>query len=778
MILAGAIVALVILTDPVSGVRHKLDWLRSYSSLPEGTTPNFTPACCTASELSSAASRPNENKSLADMHATVETFYGRQFGTIEPVVGTCSPTTPCSVVLFLHGAGERGPIRPWYGPKTYIWRLIDRPVCASCYQSLRSIIVVPALNEDELTWTPHLIRDVAIPLLRHVQQSRMSVLDPSRVYCSGHSVGGYGCMLAAAYGADVFSQVSASSPVNMRSIIQEVNWSALGGQTLQAIRVSVGADDRVMTQAGGLLKDEVATFLAATNLQHAVPVDVLTYPQCGHYTWTEFDNLNFPWLWQGHPPPPTSPFSPSFLSFPVAPAFSYYSVAPQLCSSATLLYGVSGCILFMTLVIAGMLRLASSADPALQRSSSRMDDIEVARAVMALLIVAAHFWDRRHEFPVLQHKEHFVWNFVMISGYVTHRAQGAMLTWESGRKLCSFYWRRLVRVTLSYEVACALSFLVHLPHWTPSAFVELWRQTWWTFVFLQSWVVPWDKAPVSALNLPLWTIPGLLLCWIWYPVLSMSLVGLRAQTYARWFLACSCIAVYSLALLTPREPWGDQFFPPWCLLPFGCGVLVCELLAAIEFPQIPHLCSLRPGLASTGLILLASHLEQIQCLARTWQLPLVVLLFSASEACEQQRRDNRNSDQSEATADTGESDTNCRTAVLWCSAVVEALVSMVAKTGGWSLGVYILQWPLAHLARDVCYAAVQPSSAAMCGFSSRIPFPQFQAVQMLLFLAAVLLISAVHTVWVETELVRLANGLASKLMLDPGLRTPLGGSRG
>eukprot|EP00404_Azadinium_spinosum_P001543 CAMPEP_0180416946 /NCGR_PEP_ID=MMETSP1036_2-20121128/762_1 /TAXON_ID=632150 /ORGANISM="Azadinium spinosum, Strain 3D9" /LENGTH=156 /DNA_ID=CAMNT_0022421925 /DNA_START=85 /DNA_END=552 /DNA_ORIENTATION=+ len=134
----------------------------------------------------------------------------------------------------------------------------------------------------------------------------------------------------------------------------------------------------------------------------------------------------------------------------------------------------------------------------------RLQDIELMRVLMCLVVVVGHLYEHRNASALLRHKEHFVWNFVMISGFVTHKVHGSALAWNSAQGVLSFYHQRLLRVLLSYHVACAVSFAVLLEKWSASGIVELWGRTWWTFAVLQSWAVPFTRSPVQALNLPLW----------------------------------------------------------------------------------------------------------------------------------------------------------------------------------------------------------------------------------------------------------------------------------
>jgi len=717
---------------------------------PGASTPANTgesPSCCKMSELSSARDRSDDRKSLADMHMQRGFFEGREYGIIEPS-GTCSEAMPCSLVLLLHGIGERGPLRPHYGPRFYVWILSDRSVCSSCYRTLQSVIVMPMLTGSETQWSSELVRDVAVPLTKHILAVKHSVLNPDRVYCAGYSVGGTGALLAAFHGADFFSHIAASVPVDLKAIESRVDWTMVGGQKLRGVHLALGGQDDI-----GDSREELANFLAETELAEAVPVDVHEYSHHGHYVWTAFDNLNMPWLWEGHA------YTPNASIGTLQTQSADLSRVPELESipdhrSRAIASGV--CIVVGSLVSLPQGPEVPATPCVAPRpagfSHSRLQDIELMRAFLCLLIVWAHLYENRHDYAVLKHKEHFVWNFVMVSGFITHKVHGAAIVWESAKELLSFYRQRLVRVILSYQIACALSFALMLETMSASGVAKLWGQTWWTFAMLQSWVVPFTVAPVGALNLPLWTINGLVFCWLLYPFLSCCFFFLRQtagtrggeqMARARWRFAVACVLAYMLALCTPRAPWGRQFFPPWCVPPFACGMLVCELLRDVEVPQMPMLCSMRPGLVSVVLIIASAQMEQRQVLAKTWQLPLVAIVFLAAAVGEHQ----------DAPKDSVEASSSSVLQGLLASkdSWFSRLLTFLGAIGSLSLAVYVLHFPLALLVGHWCKIG-----GWMC---SSIPgpvegLPQFTRFGLLAFLVLLLVASYVQTHWVERALMR------------------------
>merc|ERR1719324_2385622 len=152
---------------------------------------------------------------------------------------------------------------------------------------------MPKLTISETQWSSELIRDVAVPLTKHILAAKRSVLDLDRVYCAGHSLGGTGAFLAAFHGADFFSHIAASALVDLKGIKSQVDWTLVGGKKLRGVQVALGGQDNL-----GVTREELADFMADTKLAEAVPVDVHYYPHHGHHLWTAFDNLNMPWLWE------------------------------------------------------------------------------------------------------------------------------------------------------------------------------------------------------------------------------------------------------------------------------------------------------------------------------------------------------------------------------------------------------------------------------------------------------------------------------------------------
>jgi len=107
-------------------------------------------------------------------------------------------TEPAPLLLFLHGAGERGDdldkVRAWGPPR----KLDAEPEWAATFPA---IVVSPQLPEGAL-WNP----DTLLALLDHIEETYS--VDPTRVYVTGLSMGGYGTWALADAAPERFAAIA------------------------------------------------------------------------------------------------------------------------------------------------------------------------------------------------------------------------------------------------------------------------------------------------------------------------------------------------------------------------------------------------------------------------------------------------------------------------------------------------------------------------------------------------------------------------------------------
>lgn len=102
---------------------------------------------------------------------------------------------PHPLLLFLHGFGERG-------SKLEMVKLHGPPKELAAGRELPFIVVSPQLPLSRTTWDP----DTLLALLDEV--SSTSPVDPSRVYVTGLSMGGYGTWALACAAPDRFAAIA------------------------------------------------------------------------------------------------------------------------------------------------------------------------------------------------------------------------------------------------------------------------------------------------------------------------------------------------------------------------------------------------------------------------------------------------------------------------------------------------------------------------------------------------------------------------------------------
>jgi predicted peptidase len=175
------------------------------------------------------------------------------------------------LILFLHGAGERG---------TNIWRVaIHGPpsMVASNSNELPFIIVSPQCPEGR-TWS----KDILLGLLDDVMKNH--AVDPERVYLTGLSMGGYGTWDLGLSHPDRFAAIA---PI------------CGGGQTISVLlssREKAAAFKSLGIWAFHGAKDPVVPLQESERMVDACrragvqEVKFTVYPEANHNSWTETYN--------------------------------------------------------------------------------------------------------------------------------------------------------------------------------------------------------------------------------------------------------------------------------------------------------------------------------------------------------------------------------------------------------------------------------------------------------------------------------------------------------
>jgi predicted peptidase len=188
---------------------------------------------------------------------------------------------PWPLVLFLHGAGERGD-----GSEEQIGRVaIHGPARqAAAGRKLPFVLVSPQCpwSDDPETILTAWKSEVLLPLLDRVQ-AEMNI-DPSRVYVTGLSMGGYGTWRLAAASPERFAAAvpicGGGDPERMAAALAKLpTWAFHGAKDdLVPFRESV---------------DMIATIRAAGGNAR-----LTVYPEAGHDSWSAtYDNpMFYDWL--------------------------------------------------------------------------------------------------------------------------------------------------------------------------------------------------------------------------------------------------------------------------------------------------------------------------------------------------------------------------------------------------------------------------------------------------------------------------------------------------
>jgi len=184
------------------------------------------------------------------------------------------------LILFLHGAGERG---------TNIWRVAIHgpPSLVSNKNDFPFIVVSPQCPEGQ-RWS----REVLVGLLEHIMKSHS--VDPERVYLTGLSMGGYGTW-----------DLGLSHPEKFAAIVPICG----GGETitvLLAAREKAAALQSLGIWAFHGAKDPVVPLSESERMVEACKragikeVKLTVYPEADHNSWTQtYNNPElYDWLLQ------------------------------------------------------------------------------------------------------------------------------------------------------------------------------------------------------------------------------------------------------------------------------------------------------------------------------------------------------------------------------------------------------------------------------------------------------------------------------------------------
>ena len=186
---------------------------------------------------------------------SITTTYEYDYWLILP--DDSDPAEKLPLVLFLHGAGERGNYLPKvkkHGP----FSMLEQ-------DGFKAILVAPQCPKDQW-WNP----EVLSKLLTQVEQNYP--VDPDRVYLTGLSMGGYGSWALAAMEPDRFAAVApicgGGNPEDAKKLVGVPVW-AFHGDADKVVPLEKGqAMVNSLEEAGGNPKFTI-------------------YPEVGHNSWTQ-----------------------------------------------------------------------------------------------------------------------------------------------------------------------------------------------------------------------------------------------------------------------------------------------------------------------------------------------------------------------------------------------------------------------------------------------------------------------------------------------------------
>jgi len=182
------------------------------------------------------------------------------------------------LMLFLHGAGERG---------SDIWKVAVHgpPKCVSQNPDFPFILVSPQCPEGQI-WSD----DLLLGLLEEVMKQHQ--VDPTRVYLTGLSMGGYGTWSLGLTHPEKFAAIV---PIcGGGELIKVLLASGEKGQALTSLGVWAfhGGKDTVVPP------EESQRMVNLLNRVGVREVKLTIYPEAGHDSWTETYNSRelYDWL--------------------------------------------------------------------------------------------------------------------------------------------------------------------------------------------------------------------------------------------------------------------------------------------------------------------------------------------------------------------------------------------------------------------------------------------------------------------------------------------------
>lgn len=247
--------------------------------------------------------------------------------------------------------------------------------------------------------------------------------------------------------------------------------------------------------------------------------------------------------------------------------------------------------------------------------------VEVARFLFVMMIIFQHFWVASLQ---LEREESTVWKLVVISGFLTARAE--IHPWRR------YFHHRFIGPEASRLVWYLLMML--LSSWMAHALDLM------SILGIRTWQVPWkpkcthlnvNQCPAYRMNGPIWLLPGLFLCWLLYPLLSMAVARIHCIQQANmpwapsWILLSCSAKCYWLSMAFLELPF--QSFPPLLLAPFCFGVFAHEWLSTLTLPQ--ETATVESWRTRLQLILPWSVLMSslMPGLPNAWNLPALLPLF-------------------------------------------------------------------------------------------------------------------------------------------------------
>jgi len=231
----------------------------------------------------------------------------RNLFVVSPKEGVCTQTSPCPVVIYLHGHNEHVNTLVASGDQAAVEEAWEKASSSGfmryahqqdCSSKLHSVFVFPQLLADE-GWTedgPRVMQEFILPILqRHTNGDVEGFWDTSKVAVLGYSEGAFGAMHAATQHPDVFSLVVAAAP-NRPPGAGGANWNlvAPSQETLQkpwllrTFIATFGEVDEIGASTDAL--QSMMNELKRTGIANKTDLHARIYMGMGHIHWDELFN--------------------------------------------------------------------------------------------------------------------------------------------------------------------------------------------------------------------------------------------------------------------------------------------------------------------------------------------------------------------------------------------------------------------------------------------------------------------------------------------------------